>query len=460
MSKTDSLSLFIFRRDLRLEDNTALLKALANSQAVIPCFIFDPRQCEPHPYRSEFGLLFLLSSLKNLQDDLKAVGGQLNILYGKSEEVIAQLCRTYPIKSIWVNQDYTPFSVTRDLAIERMAQAQGITFHSCEDLLLFSPKEVLKPQGQGPYTVFTPFYNRAKLLKVRSPEVFKGRPSYAPILKEHQPHLLDKLGLAKAEQAVYQGGRKPAMAILKRILEFKDYDSRRDQPFLAGTTHLSPHLKFGTISPREVYVTVAKHLGQEHTLIRELFWRDFFTHIAHHFPYVFNGAFYKAYDRLEWENNPEHFKAWCEGRTGFPLVDAGMRQLNQTGFMHNRVRMVVGSFLVKDLHCDWRWGERYFAQKLVDYDPCVNNGNWQWVASTGCDKQPYFRIFNPWLQQKKFDPLAQYIKQWVVELRSVPVGAIHEWYKVTKPKIDVDYPVARVIHEEQKAKILLKYKKI
>ena len=226
-----------------------------------------------------------------------------------------------------------------------------------------------------------------------------------------------------------QGGRKEALHLLKNIAHLKNYKEIRNFPALAGTTHLSAHNKFGTVSIREVYQTIVKCFGKTHTLINELYWRDFFTHILYHFPHVLGEAFHKKYNDIRWENNKNFFKKWCLGMTGFPIVDAGMRELNQTGYMHNRVRMIVASFLVKDLHIDWRWGEKYFAQQLIDYDPAVNNGNWQWAASTGCDAQPYFRIFNPWRQQVQYDPDCVYIKKWLPELINISPKIIHELYK-------------------------------
>jgi deoxyribodipyrimidine photo-lyase len=230
---------------------------------------------------------------------------------------------------------------------------------------------------------------------------------------------------------------------LEQLKTQSGYLSQRDFPALASTTGLSAYLKFGCCSVREAYYAVIQALGGEHPLIRQLYWRDFFTHIAFHFPHVFGHAFHQQYDNIAWKNNLDDFQAWANGLTGFPIVDAGMRELNQTGFMHNRVRMVVASFLVKDLHISWRWGERYFAQHLIDYDPCVNNGNWQWAASTGCDAQPYFRIFNPWLQQQKFDADCVYIKQWIPELRPFQPNTIHRWHKNPQPS---DYPLPRLDH--------------
>lgn len=231
-------------------------------------------------------------------------------------------------------------------------------------------------------------------------------------------------GISNPELAVH-GGRSAALAILKRLRGSRDYEKDRDYPSLAATTGLSAHLKFGTLSAREAHAAVASQLGSGHPLIRQLHWRDFFTMIGYYYPHVYGHPFCDEYQHMPWENDQGMFQAWCEGRTGFPFVDAGMRQLVRTGFMHNRTRMVAASVLVKDLHIDWLWGERFFARHLVDYDPAVNNGNWQWAASTGCDHQPYFRIFNPWLQQQKFDPAGDYIRRWVAELSDVPADVLH-----------------------------------
>lgn len=240
------------------------------------------------------------------------------------------------------------------------------------------------------------------------------------------------------------GERMPSW-ILNEIDRFSTYMKVRDFPAKAGTTKLSAHLKFGTVSIREVYYAIKNRFGADHPLIRQLYWRDFYTQIGYHFPRVFKRSFRSKYDKLDWNYNETAFHRWCEGLTGFPIVDAGMRELNRTGYMHNRVRMIVASFLIKDLHIDWRWGERYFAQKLVDYDPAVNNGNWQWAASTGCDPVPYFRIFNPWLQQRKFDPNCEYIKENVPELRSFPPSIIHNLEKV-QPDDLKNYPPPMVDH--------------
>ena len=243
-------------------------------------------------------------------------------------------------------------------------------------------------------------------------------------------------------------GRKECLDILSNLTRFNNYEVERDYPSKERTTHLSPYLKFGTCSIREAYHRIKTVLGNEHPLIRQLYWRDFFVQIGYYFPRVFNSAFREKFNEIKWQNNMNIFELWCNGKTGFPIVDAGMRELNSTGYMHNRVRMIVSSFLVKDLHLDWRKGEEYFANKLIDLDIAVNNGNWQWTASTGCDAQPYFRIFNPWIQQRKYDPDCKYIKKWVPELKEVKREIIHNWFKQKETK-SINYPKPIVDHNKE-----------
>ncbi len=255
-----------------------------------------------------------------------------------------------------------------------------------------------------------------------------------------------------------KGGRQEALKILKHLKEYRTYATTRDFPSLDKTTHLSPHLKFNTCSCREIYYAMKENLSAHSPLIRSLYWRDFFTSIAFYFPHVFGKPFHKKYESLSWSYDLKKFHLWCEGKTGFPIVDAGMRELKETGFMHNRVRMIAASFLVKDLHIDWLWGEKYFAKTLIDYDPAINNGNWQWVASTGCDAQPYFRIFNPWLQQKKFDPDCIYIKKWIPELEKLSSKEIHGWYLEKNHTESTDYFEPMLDHSVESKKALFKYK--
>ena len=317
----------------------------------------------------------------------------------------------------------------RDKGIAMACQRHNIAFHCHADALLHEPEQVLKDDGK-PYVIFTHAFKRARQLPVASPRKNNFENYYHQPIQLADDTLPQKFTTNTNTLLAVKGGRQEGRALLKRSLSLTNYTDLRNFPAVRGTTMLSAHNKFGTLSIREVYQTIARELGEQHTLITELYWRDFFTHIAFHFPHIFSGAFHQKYDSLDWDNNKKHFQAWCKGETGFPIVDAGMRELNTTGYMHNRVRMITASFLVKDLHIDWRWGEKYFAQQLVDYDPAVNNGNWQWSASTGCDAQPYFRIFNPWLQQKKFDANCDYIKKWLPELITCPIKAIHHPQKM------------------------------
>ncbi len=455
MDKKFQRALFIFRRDLRLEDNTGLIFALKEAKEVIPCFIFTPEQIEKNSYRSDHSLQFMIESLEELGSSLKDKNGKLYLFHGEPKEIIEKCISELKIDAVVVNEDYTPYSIKRDHAIESVCKKHKVSFHSFEDALLHPPSETLKSDGK-PYTIFTPFYRNASKLEVPH-----------PVSNRHDNYYTHQVAFA-SKQSLYdellpkralspQGGRNNALKILKKISSFADYESLRDFPAEDSTTHLSAHLKFNTCSIREVYWSISKHLGDSSELLRSLYWRDFFSSIAFYFPYVFSGAFHQKFDKIKWSDDMGAFKKWCAGNTGFPIVDAGMRELNQTGFMHNRVRMIVGSFLVKDLHINWRWGEKYFARKLTDYDPAINNGNWQWIASTGCDAQPYFRVFNPWNQSLKFDPECTYIKKWVPELSSVDPKRIHKWYLEEETPT---YPAAMLDHAVESKKAIETYKKV
>ena len=440
-------SLFIFRRDLRLTDNTALNAALRQSQQVIACFIFDPRQITAHPYQSRPGLQFMLEALEDLQLQIAAQGGQLYLFQQRPEQVIETLSQQQHIQAVFVNRDYTPFSRSRDPDMAQHCLQLGVDFHSYGDLLLNEPEQVLKTDGTA-YQVFTAFCNRARQIPVGHPQqLAAGRfcndpplPAAGLLQAIKQPH-----------HYALSGGHRPALAILESTLpDSENYLQQRDFPALTATSQLSAYLKFGCCSVREVYDAIRKNFGDEHALLRQLYWRDFFTHIGFHYPHVFAQAFHKRFDSLPWQNDAERFRAWTNGLTGFPIVDAAMRELQQTGWMHNRLRMITASFLVKDLHISWRWGERHFARHLLDYDPCLNNGNWQWAASTGCDAQPYFRIFNPWLQQRKFDAECRYIKHWLPELQNYTAKQIHNWQLTP---LACDYPPPIVDHHIQSQQI-------
>ncbi|MFT4343851.1 MAG: cryptochrome/photolyase family protein, partial [Candidatus Woesearchaeota archaeon] len=419
-------SLFIFRRDLRTQDNNGLIQALRMSKVVLPCFIFDERQIGNHPYRSVPAFQFMIESLEDLENDLKKRKATLFFFKGISEKVIERLLKTENISAVFCNADYTPFSKERDMAIADVCKAHNVSFHTYDDCLILQPEKTLKPDGT-PYTVFTPFYKRAVKEKVAEP-VKNDYINYTSSCTWKDAFVTLKEILPLRKKYAVKGGREEALRVLENSKAYMNYKEVRDFPSRDATTKLSAHHKFGTVSMRESYHAIAKNCGTFHTLIQELFWHDFFTLIGMRFPHVYHKSFHEKYDKLKWEANDAYFKAWCEGKTGFPIVDAGMRQLNENGYMHNRVRMIVASFLTKDLLVDWRKGERYFAQKLIDYDPAVNNGNWQWAASTGCDAQPYFRIFNPWLQQQRFDKSCEYIKRWVPELRDILPEVIHEIY--------------------------------
>lgn len=449
-------SLFIFRRDLRLSDNTALNAALKNSKIVIPCFIFDPRQVsDKNHYYSANAIQFMIESLLDLDKQLQEHKSRLYYFYGKAEDVVADLLKNGLIDAVYVNKDYTPFSIKRDAELEKNCVHYGKDFQQYDDLLLHEPS-LIKTKNEAPFTVYTPFYKKAVTVNVENPQKLIGKNFYKSSLKgEHTWTVYDFIKHENPSLAVH-GGTTVGKKILSSLKKFQNYAQERDYPAIA-TTHLSAHNKFGTVSIREVYYAISKELGSNHPLLRQLYWRDFFTIVAYYSPFVFGQPFREKYRALSWSDDRGHFKRWCEGITGFPIVDAAMRELNQTGFMHNRARLIVSSFLIKDLQINWLWGEKYFAQHLVDYDPCVNNGNWQWSASTGCDSQPYFRIFNPWLQQKKFDPECIYIKRWVPELKNVSNAVIHSWYK--QKQVVKNYPLPMVDHEIETKRTKLMYKK-
>lgn len=449
-------SLFIFRRDLRLFDNTALIEALKTSKEVIPTFIIDPRILDRITNTNI--LQFLVESLMALNIQLEKQRGRLIIFHDTPEVIVSSLIKRNTIDAIYVNQDYTAFSQKRDTKIARLCKEKNLDFHQFADYLLNEPEEVYSTKFE-PYTVFTPYYRKASQISVRYPEQNKYT-NYSieelddEVKIEKLPSYIEK----ENHEIAVRGGIDNCIKILRSLTEYKNYEYERDFPALNKTTHLSAYLKFGICSIREVYHGIRTQLGNNHPLLRQLYWRDFFTQIGYYFPKVYTEAFRDKYNKLEWEQNDKSFKAWCEGKTGFPIVDAGMRELNTTGYMHNRVRMIVASFLTKDLHIDWRKGEKYFVEKLVDFDISVNNGNWQWAASTGCDAQPYFRIFNPWSQQKKYDPECEYIKKWIPELRELEAKSIHKWYEINADRISYPKPIVNHSIESQKAKKM--YKKI
>ncbi len=434
-------ALFIFRRDLRLEDNLGLLQLLSQSKIVIPAFIFDPRQVDrgQNEYFSEPAFQFLIHSLLELNESLINLGSQLYIFFGEPEKITATLIRDDGVQAIFVNKDYTPFARKRDKAIAETCEKLGVIFERYDDVTL-SPIEDIRTDEGKLYSVFTPFMKKARAHDVPSPK----KNTYDNFFSGHLHTPTQKLGDFAAKttgmQLALRGGRKEALSIMNNPTFLNDYKENRNLPSLpSGTSRLSAHHKFGTISIRESYHMALTHSGVDSHYISELYWRDFYYYTAYHFPLVFKGSFLPWAKYIQWINSEGQFEAWCKGMTGVPMVDAGMRELNGTGFMHNRTRMVVASYLTKNLLIDWHWGERYFASKLIDYDPAQNNGGWQWSASVGTDPRP-LRIFNPYTQATNYDPDATYIKLWVPELRNVKAKKLSDGKTQDFSKVATDYP--------------------
>ena len=444
------LALVLFHRDLRLEDHTALLAAAARAERVLPGFVFEPRR-SPHAFQ------FLVESLADLDGELAARGGRLFRFLGEPAEVVGRLIAEAGVDAVFVHRGYTPEARRGEAAIERAAREGGAAFESLPDALLHEPEEVLTQAGT-PYSVFTPFHRRAAALPVRAPRRLGAVRWFDGAIPFAHDAGLDRELLPQTNERLHvRGGRRAALGRLAAACGLDRYAEERDLPAVDGTSSLSADLAAGTLSVREVHDELAGALGDDHPLLRQLHWRDFFTHLAWHHPRVFDEPFDRRMAGLAWDDDPERFAAWRDGRTGFPLVDAGMRQLAATGWMHNRVRMVVASFLAKDLHLDWRLGERWFARQLVDFDPAVNDGNWQWAAGTGADARP-LRIFNPWRQQERFDPEAEYVKRWVPELAALPAAAIHALGAGQRP-LGVDYPPPIVDHARERRRAEMRFKK-
>jgi len=443
-------SLFLFRRDLRLEDNLGLLAALKESESVVPAFIFDPMQVDKprHEYFSEAAFVFLLNSLRELDDALRERKSKLYIFYGAPEEVVESLIKQDQITSVYCNRDYTPFARQRDETIAATCATQQVPLLEFSDLTL-SPIETIRTGQDSPYTVFTPFMRKASQHTVPKPIANYYHNYYTGTLNTKTTNWSKFTAEISERELVLQGGRNEALKILTHSKTWlSDYATRRNLTSDAnGTSRLSAHHKFGTISIRETFHAVKKTRADVTTYISELYWRDFYYYIALHFPSVFGRAFLPWADNIKWLNDPDQFAAWCAGKTGVPLVDAGIRQLNHTGYMHNRARMVVASYLTKNLLIDWRWGERYFASQLIDYDPASNNGGWQWSASVGADPKP-IRIFNPHTQAAKYDPEAKYIHKWVPGLRSVSSEILTDGKTQTYGLLAPDYPAPLVDQKE------------
>jgi deoxyribodipyrimidine photo-lyase len=425
------IALFWFRRDLRLDDNAALYYALKSNYKVLPIFIFDTEILQKLSNTKDARVQFIYNQVALLKNELNDLGSDLKVFYGKPLSIFEKLYNEYTVKILFANHDYEPYAIQRDAKIAAFLKQKNVAFKSYKDQSIFEKNEIVKDDGKA-YTIFTPYMKKWKerisdfYLKAYPNQAYFSnfyKVSKSPLLQ------LTDIGFEKSDIEF------PENKVDSNVL--KKYHEQRDFPGINGTSRLSVHLRFGTVSIR----SLAK-LGFElnEKWLNELIWRDFYMMILYHFPHVVNNAFKPAYDAITWRNNEKEFEAWCQGNTGYPIVDSGMRELNATGFMHNRVRMIVASFLTKHLLVDWRWGEAYFAEKLLDFELSSNNGGWQWAAGSGCDAAPYFRVFNPYLQTLKFDPKGVYIRKWVPEFDSL------------------SYPQAIVDHKFARERVLKVYK--
>ena len=433
------VTLVWFRRDLRLEDNVALYHAFKDQKyEVVPLFIFDKNILDDLDDAADRRVVFIYQTISKIKRELRNRGGDLQVRYGEPVSIWKELLTSYHIAQVYYNRDYEPYAIERDRMVLEMLQNQGVEVYSFKDQVIFEADEI-KKSNNDPYVVFTPYKKRWLKLKQES-EQTNG------LLQTYDPKL-DFAGLAKVDcgamptlesmgfhQCDYDF---PARTVNKDLIA--SYDLNRDYPSSDGTSRLGVHLRFGTIGIRAI-VNEISQLNE--VFLNELIWREFYSQILSHFPRVVQESFRPKYDHIPWRNDPEEFDRWCQGNTGFPFVDAGMRQLNKTGYMHNRARMVAASFLTKHLLIDWRWGEAYFAKKLLDYDLASNNGGWQWAAGCGTDAAPYFRIFNPTAQQRKFDPKEIYVRKWIPEL-GTPL-----------------YPKPIVDHSQARQRCLQTYKRV
>lgn len=421
---SNKVNIFWFRRDLRLDDNVGFYNALKGDKPVLPIFIFDREILDKLP-KEDARVNFIFNTLQDMRTILQDKhNSSLAIYYGNPAEIYKNLIKAYEIDTVFTNRDYEPYATQRDAKIELLLKENNIKFETFKDQVIFEKNEVVKKDG-NPYVVYTPYMKvwKEHFKTYNLDSYYTNSFLQNTIQNKELPNItLGDMGFAKTSQKIEDYKVTPTL--------IQEYEDTRNFPAQDNTSKLGPHLRFGTVSVRQM---VKKAVAEENEIFwQELIWREFFMQILWHFPKTSKQAFKSKYDRIEWRNNEEEFKKWCNGQTGYPFVDAGMRQLNKTGFMHNRVRMLVGSFLCKHLLIDWRWGEAYFAEKLHDYEMASNVGNWQWVAGSGVDAAPYFRIFNPTTQIKKFDKDLEYIKKWVPEFQ-----------ELTYAKEIVDHKMAR-----------------
>jgi deoxyribodipyrimidine photo-lyase len=419
-----AVNVFWFRRDLRLTDNAGLYHALKGDNPVVPIFIFDKNILNELTNNADKRVTFIYAALEEIQAQLKKMGSTLEVFYATPAEAFKSISLKYKIDKVFANHDYEAYALQRDKSIADFLKTKDILFETYKDQVILEKNEVLKDDGK-PYTVFTPYSRKWKAaLKEFHLKPYPVEKYFKNFYKQAAKEMpaLKLMGFDETEKHF------PSKDLKDQLVS--KYQDQRNFPAVAGTSKLGVHLRFGTISIRQI---AQQSMGLSETFLNELIWRDFYQMILWHFPHVGKGkAFKPAYDNIEWRKDTGEFEKWCNGQTGYPIVDAGMRELNETGFMHNRVRMIVASFLTKHLLLDWRLGEAYFAEKLLDFDFAANNGGWQWASGSGCDSAPYFRVFNPYLQTKKFDPELKYINKWVTELNDF-----------TYPKPIVDHEFAR-----------------
>ncbi|HLS10874.1 MAG TPA: deoxyribodipyrimidine photo-lyase [Flavobacteriaceae bacterium] len=401
----DKISVFWFRRDLRLEDNVGLYHAMQSDYPVLPIFIFDTNILNDLDNKKDRRVDYIHQALSEIHTKLQELGSGLQTFHTKPLEAFKSLLNAYDVKEMYCNRDYEPYAIQRDKEILDFLKASDISFEAYKDQVIFDRDDILKKDGT-PYIVYTPYAKQWRA-KLQEKDYASVSPNFINLFSQEDGNIssLKAIGFEKTDMQL------DIPELNASVIDF--YDKTRDFPAKQGTTQLGIAFRFGTISIRKA---VAFALQHNEIWLSELIWREFFMQILYHFPKVVQQSFREKYDHIKWRNNEKEFALWCQGKTGYPIVDAGMRQLNQTGYMHNRVRMIVASFLCKHLLIDWRWGEAYFAEKLNDFDLSANNGNWQWAAGSGCDAAPYFRVFNPYLQTKKFDENLEYIRKWVPEL--------------------------------------------
>lgn len=443
------MNVFIFRRDLRIEDNTGLYYIIKNfpKEDILPVFIFTPEQIDKskNNFFSDNSVQFMCESLEDLEKNI-----HINFYYGKTKNIIKNIIKKYPnIKRIVVNEDYTPYSIKRDLIIKNICSKKNIEFKSFQDIPLGNFKQIKTGSGLA-YKRFKFFYKKTMDQQIKSPTFLTSKDKKIlnnNLVKDPTTKKLNwlKKKFKPNSDVLIKGGRSNGLSQVKEGLKLlKDYNDNRMFPLVNSkhpTTLLSAFLKYGTISVREVYSTFLTKVSKNHPIIRQLIWKDFYYNLIFYYPHIFTLQTETKLNNFKWKNNKQHFKNWCEGETGYPFIDAGMRQLNKTGYMPNRLRLACSSFLIKNLHINWKWGEKYFAQKLIDYDPAINNGNWQWVSSTGYESQAYYRFLNPITDISKFDSDCEYIKLYVEELREINPKIIKKWHEIQPNSVNYSKPI-------------------